>query len=198
MIMKIAQFIASNEWGGAEKVFVSLCNELAENHEVTALTYPNPGIVQSLDPRVRQIVIPCTSRYNLRVYWILYQIIRNHAFDVVHTHCAKATRMVHSLGRFLSFLQVATKHNPRKGKVFEKVRHVTAVSAAAVATVKQGAALIYNGIAPVAITPADQRNHPFRILAIGRLDPIKGFDHLVDQAARLEMDFLLEIIGDGP
>ena len=93
---------------------------------------------------------------------------------------------------------VATKHNPRKGRIFEKVRHVTAVSNTVAKTVKQGATVIYNGIVPVAISPDGNRNDPFRILAIGRLDPIKGFDRLIAQAAGLEINFRLEIIGDGP
>jgi glycosyltransferase involved in cell wall biosynthesis len=39
---------------------------------------------------------------------------------------------------------------------------------------------------------------PFPILAVGRLDPIKGFDRLLQSLAELEFDFHLTIAGDGP
>jgi len=39
---------------------------------------------------------------------------------------------------------------------------------------------------------------PFRILAVGRLDKIKGFDILIEECAKLRFDFRLEIAGDGP
>ncbi|MEI7900327.1 MAG: glycosyltransferase [bacterium] len=196
--MKIAQFIASDGWGGAEKVFVNLCNALAQEHEVTALIYDNPVLVRNLDHRVRQILLPHTSRYNPCFFWHLYRLLKTRRFDIVHTHCAKATEIVYQLSRFQPLCQVATKHNPRKGAIFEKVRHVTAVSLSTARTVQRGATVIYNGIVPLAITPGDERHSPISMLAIGRLDPIKGFDHLIEQTARLKLDFRLEIIGDGP
>ena len=196
--MRIAQFIASDGWGGAEKVFVNLCNALAAENEVTALTYDNPAFVRHLDPRVRHVLVPCTSRHNPSVYWMLYRFLKPSRFDIVHTHCAKASGIIYALSRFLPLRQVATKHNPRKGEIFEKVRHVTAVSMSAAKTIRQGAPVIYNGIVPVAITPGDEPHAPLRMLAIGRLDPVKGFDHLIEQAACLKMDYRLDIIGDGP
>ena len=42
-----------------------------------------------------------------------------------------------------------------------------------------------------------KKNDIFTILAIGRLDPIKGFDNLINQVSKLEFDFRLNIIGEG-
>ena len=39
--MKILQFIASEELGGAERSFLELCNELAKKHQVYALILKN-------------------------------------------------------------------------------------------------------------------------------------------------------------
>jgi len=40
-------------------------------------------------------------------------------------------------------------------------------------------------------------NTIFTIVAIGRLDKIKGFDKLIDQVSKLELPYKLELIGDG-
>ena len=179
-------------------MFVDLCNELAKTTSVTALTYPNPALIERLDPTVQIVTIPSASRYNLRNYWHIYQIVRNGGFDIINTHCAKASEIIYRMHRLLGVPHVATKHNPRKGRVFNKIRHVTAVSIAVANTVRHGATVIYNGITRQPLAPPQPRSGPFRILAVGRLDPIKGFDLLIDQAANIQSDFLLEIAGDGP
>jgi len=199
--MKVVQFIASTGWGGAERVFVDLCNEIARHERLTAVTYPNPAIVDRLGSGVEVRIIPSVSRYNPLHYWSLYRIIKEGGFDVIHTHCAKATEIIHRICYFHGMRHVATKHNARKAKVFNKVRNVTAVSVAAAKSVRQGATVIYNGINPVAVSPIDTgfpADTHFRILAVGRLDPIKGFDRLIEQAAAIRGDFLLDIAGEGP
>ena len=35
------------------------------------------------------------------------------------------------------------------------------------------------------------------MIAVGRLDPIKGFDKLIEQISKLDFDFVLNIIGEG-
>lgn len=196
--MKIAQFIASKGWGGAEKAFVHLCNALAEEHHVSAISCENPLIEQSLDPAVRFIRLRRTSRYSPGLYWFLNRHLKSNSYEIFHTHGAKATEIIHRINRILPLRHVATKHNTRKGAVFEKVRYVIAVGAAVAGTIERGAKVIPNGILPQPIRPGEGPHVPFRILAVGRLDPIKGFDRLIDQAGRLEIDYRLEILGDGP
>ncbi len=43
----------------------------------------------------------------------------------------------------------------------------------------------------------NKRPATFTIVAVGRLDPIKGFDQLLRDLAPLDLDFRLKIIGDG-
>jgi glycosyltransferase involved in cell wall biosynthesis len=57
--------------------------------------------------------------------------------------------------------------------------------------------VIYNGIVPIPVA-ATKKNEVFTILAIGRLDRLKGFDILIDQMRDLTFDFRLLIIGEGP
>ncbi len=49
-------------------------------------------------------------------------------YDIVHTHGAKATQITYLLNKISPFIHIATKHNTRKGKIFNKVKNVISVS----------------------------------------------------------------------
>lgn len=196
--MKIAQFIASSGWGGAEKIVTELSNKLAEEHEVAVVTYPNKGITSKLHPAIRVIIIPKTSRHNIIGLWRVYHAFTSDSFDVIHCHSAKATELTYRLRAFLKIPFISTKHNDRKGRIFEKIPYVAAVSKSVSHTINHPNWIIYNGIEANLPLVEDSQGSPFKIIAIGRLDPIKGFDQLVDQAYRVDRDFRLSIIGEGP
>lgn len=196
--MKIAQILTSTGWGGAEKMFTLLSNELSKDHDVTVICYHNDSISSQLSKSINYITIPVTSRNSPRTYWSLYKILKYSPFDIVHTHGAKSSEIIHRLSRFLKLTQVATKHNARKGSIFNKLKYVTAVSKVAAQSISGNAEIIYNGISAQQSTLDDFKNHPFKILAVGRLDPLKGFDNLIRQTAKLNIDFRLDILGDGP
>jgi len=196
--MKIVQFIASSGWGGAEKIFVLLANTLAKTHIVTVITYDNPVIVSGLDSSIRCIIMPKKSRNNLIVYRKLYRVLSRESFDLAHTHGAKASEIIYQIRRFLLLPQVATKHNSRKGVIFEKVENTISVSLDSANSIHQKTTMIHNGILASPIVLKDEAHTPFRMIALGRLDPIKGFDHLIQQTSQLNINFELKIIGDGP
>jgi glycosyltransferase involved in cell wall biosynthesis len=63
---------------------------------------------------------------------------------------------------------------------------------------------IWNGVDVERFSPAGRRcraspDEPFRLVSVGRLDPVKGFEYLVE-ALRLAADprLRLEIVGEGP
>ena len=65
----------------------------------------------------------------------------------------------------------------------------------------QRLALIPNGVDTRQFTPARRQPLPGRIVCVGRLVPVKGFDVLLDALARLPADcpgWTLEFAGDGP
>jgi glycosyltransferase involved in cell wall biosynthesis len=94
---------------------------------------------------------------------------------------------------------VATKHNSRKGRVFEKLENVIAVSDAVAASIHSAkiVQIITNGIIPKNITPIGSKKF-MTIGAVGRLDPIKGFDNLILAMKDLPNECILEIVGEGP
>lgn len=61
--------------------------------------------------------------------------------------------------------------------------------------------IVHCGVAPQRYAFRADGRVPGRVLSVGRLDPIKGFDHLIQACAVLRdrgVDFHCQIIGDGP
>lgn len=195
--MRVCHFVASVGLGRGD-AFVELANAQSAHAEVCLLAPKGAKFASALNPRVRLVEYKRrNSRMNPALYLELWRIFRNLKPEVVHTHFAKATEIFYQLNRFLGLVWVATKHNPRKGKVYNKVKNVIAVSEGVSKSICcPNVEVIFNGIRPVEVQPMEMGN-PFRIIAIGRLEQIKGFDRLVSAASKLDFEFILEIVGEG-
>ena len=197
--MKVLQFIASNGWGGAEKSFVELCNELSKHIQIEVLLFKENQIEERLSSQIKiHKIVSASGRRNPFMYVELFNLIKKVNPDIIHTHSAKASEIIYRLGKFISVKQVATKRNPRKGKIFNKIEHVTAISEdVANSILKDDVEIIYNGLLRENIMPTKDINPVFTLLAIGRLDKIKGFDILIKEVSKLEFPFSLQIVGEG-
>lgn len=197
--MKVLQFIASKGRGGAENVVASLSNALFQNGvDIELLLLSNSPLAQQIDARIPITYLRFSSRFNPLLYLELLNIILRKKPDLIHTHSAKATELIYTIRHFISALHVATKHNPRKGKIFNKIRYVTAVSQEVQKSIApRDATIIYNGITPKLIAPIAHPQKLFQIYAIGRLDKIKAYDHLIEACSKLSFDFRLHIVGEG-
>lgn len=199
--MKIIQFMASDEWGGAEQVFVELSNILSESHKVTSLVMRNCKYKDRFRKSVRvESLKSFGNRHNPLLHIEIDRLIERIQPDVIHTHAAKASEIIFRIGKLPRLNHVATKHYPRPGPIFNKIRKVTAVSKLVASTVKhrgnQNIKVIYNGINPINIEPAD-KDGIFTIIAAGRLEPLKGFDILIKAVHKLPFDYRLKIYGEG-
>ncbi len=200
--MKVVQFMASEGYGGAEKVFVELTNALAARHEVVALVLRACPFRQRFSDSVQLIALRSNpTRHNPILHAELYLLLRRLRPDIVHTHAAKGAELVRLVNRFLGLKHLATKHNDRKGRIFNSLDWVSTVSEKGKQSVKPKknatVRVIYNGVVEQSVagrSPADV----FTMLAVGRLDAIKGFDLLIRQVAQLEFAFRLLIVGEGP
>ena len=197
--MRVLQFIASKVWGGAEKSFAELCNELSESMQVEVILFEENKIEERLNPdiKVHQLTSN-SSRYNPFLYLEVLAIIKKVNPDIIHTHSAKASEIIYNVRKFFSAKHVATKRNPRKGRIFNKIDYVTAVSKDVVRSIdKQNVELIYNGLLREKTTLIKNSHSHFTLLAIGGLDKIKGFDILIEEVSKLDFPFHLSIVGEG-
>ena len=197
--MKICHFIASRGLGRGE-AYIDLVNSLCLIMDIDLIIPKGALYKNRIHPNINVYEYDSkNSRKNPFLLFEIYALIKKIKPDVVHTHFAKATEIFHPLNVwFLKLPHVATKHNPRKGKIFNKIPHVIAVSHGVAQSIDhQNVTIIYNGISPEKVVKEPKKNTPFQICAIGRLDPIKGFDILINECAKLNFDFELLIIGDG-
>ena len=193
--MKICYFSCSSIYGGVEKIVVDSLNEISKYYEC-ALIVPNGcRYKDKVSSNVKIVEYKSyDKRYNPFLYLEVLNVIKN--YDIVHTHGAKATQITYLLNKISSFIHVATKHNTRKGKIFNKVKNVISVSSEVAKTITHPSKVLYFGIQK-SENLIFEKNEIFTILAVGRLDPIKGFDKLIEQVSKLEFDFKLNIIGEG-
>jgi glycosyltransferase involved in cell wall biosynthesis len=196
--MKILHYIASKVWGGAEKSFTELCNNLSQKMEIiVVLPYKNM-IEDRLHKNIKIYYVSNGSRYQPLIYMQLLTIVKSNNPDIVHTHSAKASEIVYRLNKWVNFVHIATKRNVRKGKVFNKIKYVTAISKATKnSIINDNVALVYNGVIKYNIKKSPKQHHDFSILAVGGLDNIKGFDILINEVSKLNIPFRLDIAGDG-
>jgi glycosyltransferase involved in cell wall biosynthesis len=200
--MHILQVVASSGWGGLERCVVELSNELAQDHEVTVLLPEDAVYADRFAGGVTLRSLPAGSRRNPLTVLRLARSIREIAPDVVHAHATKAVEMTwwasHLPGGLGGAPWVGTKHNTRRSRIFERVRHVTAVSRAAAGTLRQPqrAHIVYNGVRTREVE-ARPKDTVFTMISITRLDPYKRVDVLVRALSLLDFPARLLIAGDG-
>ena len=197
--MNICYFTCYTKYGGLEKVTVDISNSISLNNNVIVLV---PNGCQYKDKFSQNITLieykSLDRRLNPFLYLEVYFILKKYKIDLVHTHASKATQIFYYLNKFMKLIHVATKHNARKGKIFNKIKYVTAVSNDSAKTIKNdNVKVIYNGIQVLEIKDNTQKNEVFTITAIGRLDKIKGFDTLIKEFSKIKNSAILQIVGEG-
>lgn len=201
--MKLVLVMAGDEEGGLEKHVVELANGFAgRGHAVSVIAHARYG--DRFDNRVRFLPVNLArGRRNLLALWQLWMALRASAADVVHAHGSKAASMVGVLLPWLRMGSVATLHS-RKKKVgmFRRFQRVIAVSRISTLNLDHpGIRVIHNGIVPPAPVSAPAfdawagLSGSRRVLAVGRLVPVKGYDVLLRACERLDVS--LAIAGDG-
>nr|VFK77967.1 MAG: Glycosyltransferase involved in cell wall bisynthesis [Candidatus Kentron sp. SD] len=196
--MKVCHYIASTGLGRGE-IYIDLVNALCRHMDIVLLVPRDARFRHRIDQAIEVVEYRrADSRYNPFLLYELHKKFQGIAPHIVHTHFAKASLIFHRLNKSLRLPHVATKHNPRKGRIYEKLPHVIAVSAAVKASIAHGnVRIIHNGLVPEDISEPKTKNDLFTICAVGRLEKIKGYDILVRACSRLPFDYRLQLVGDG-
>ena len=225
--MRILHVIDTLQFGGAEKVLVSLANAAAERHEVAVCCLRGGGpLARELDPRIEVFDMGKGEGDDLMLPFALARRIAGR-HDVVHTHnwaafleggiAARRARVpvaVHTVhgpygaarAGLLPRAKRALRHAVER-RVARGFRHIVAVSDAireyipdTVGIEASRVTTIHNGIAGMA-SPRGEASAAPVFVAVGRLDPVKNQALMLRAFARVlaqSPDARLRLVGDGP
>lgn len=225
--MRVLHVIETLEFGGAERIVVTLANALAPQHDVTVCCLKRAGeLAAQLDARVEVVCLGKKEGNDYRLPLRLARLLRARAFDVVHGHnwaVFLETGVAAALAR--TPVVVHTVHGPYahdasrsrlkralrralERRVARCFTHVATVSDAIrgyvcreVGLDPQRVSTVHNGIAAAAARPrpADAAR-PLTFITVGRLAPVKNHALMLRAFARFarsEVPARLVIVGDG-
>lgn len=197
--MRILHTLNWIQFAGTEKVCVDLCNEFSKEHDVFLLS--NKNIKTYISNKVNLIDVDFNkSRNNPIFLYQIYKIIKKINPDVIHVHNTKELEVMYNAMFFLSkrIPILGTRHNPILKKKFALADMGVAVSdETLVYTNAKKNMTILNGI-PLKKVQTLEKNEIFTIIGVGRLAPVKGFHTLIKALSKVDFDFKLNIIGEGP
>ena len=191
--LTIALLIATpgTTWGGMEKHTADLAGALADRghsvHVIGHKTYRDrfPAGVQ-FHPLPVQL-----GRRNLWLQLALRRRLRELSPDIIHAQGNKAAQLAAKTGK-LARVRVGTVHGTKSShKAFDRLDEIIAVSPRILAALRHPRKhLIYNGVEPkgqrmTADAGPDLPSGVTNVIAVGRLESVKGFDALIRAWAML-------------
>jgi glycosyltransferase involved in cell wall biosynthesis len=190
--MKIAHYVLSSTFAGIEQHVQELADIQGRDNEIVVICN------QSISHHYKNIevkVVENISRRSIFGILSLILVLRNIRPNIVHSHGSKTTSIINSVRRFIKLRHVASVHGIKsKTKVYNKANRVIAGSQKIQDSLKTESSLVENWWHPS--LPENINNTAEYVLAIGRLEPVKGFDLLIESWVNVNKKLL--IIGDGP
>ncbi len=211
--LRIAQVMLSSGFGGAERLFVDICQHLAEaGHRVQAVCHPEFVELKQLEhDRITVTTLKARWDFSPLARNKMRRALRNFQPNVIHTHLARGSMIAGSAAASLSIPVAANLHDYVKLKYYRKIDHFFP------GTQHQKSYLMRHGVEQkditviphfsrltVASTPKDPRDFSHNtpvFTAFGRFAPEKGFPVLLQSIKMLHNDGLkarLILGGDGP
>ena len=190
--MKIAHYVLSSTFAGIEQHVQELANIQSRENEIVVICN------QSISHHYKNIevkVVENISRRSIFGILSLILVLRNIRPNIVHSHGSKTTSIINLVRRFIKLRHVASVHGIKsKTKVYNKAHRVIAGSQKIQDSLKTESSLVENWWHPS--LPENINNTAEYVLAIGRLEPVKGFDLLIESWVNVNKKLL--IVGDGP
>jgi glycosyltransferase involved in cell wall biosynthesis len=208
--LRISQVMLTAGFGGAERLFIDLCQDLAKDgHEVLAICHPlfrNISLLShqrvTIAPLKAQLDWSPLSRYRLKNIFTAFRP------QIVHTHLARGAAIAGDVAASLGIPAAANLHDYVNLKYYRNIKYFFP------GTEDQQRYLIAKGIKPEVITviphfsnvPPVTMIAPFNdalpvLVAYGRFEANKGFHNLIKSVGLLAsqgIKFRLLLGGDGP
>ena len=190
--MKIAHYVLSSTFAGIEQHVQELADIQGRDNEIVVIC--NQSISHNYT-NIEVKVVENISRRSIFGILSLILVLRNIRPDIVHSHGSKTTSIINSVRRFIKLRHVASVHGIKsKTRVYNKAHRVIAGSQKIQDSLKTDSSLVENWWHPS--LPENINNTAEYVLAIGRLEPVKGFDLLIESWVNVNKKLL--IVGDGP
>ena len=189
--MKIAHLISSQIFAGIEQHVYELSSFMSDvSDQVIVCDESIRHHMKGIETKSLNI----GSRYSpYNVYKLIKFLHRNH-ISILHCHGAKASTIGRGIKIFSSIKVAATIHGHKKNNhIFTKLDAVIGVNKLLIKNIPRST-YIPNWFNPSHVGTPSSRTGP--IIAIGRLEKVKGFDQLIKSWVNIKEQ--LEIIGSGP
>lgn len=196
-----------DKYGGLERHFFDLCNELSRDYHVIAVCHP--AHAKRLNDAVQfESLGKYIGRRNPITLWRMASIIRRWNPDVIHTHANLASEIVAKVRGVSSARRVATVHGLKKcHRAYRSSHQIIAVSQGVAESIPyDNVTVVNNGVRMPEVSDQFDRQWLARemnfsgdapiALSVGRLVPEKGFDLLLEAWREIPAD--LVIVGEGP
>ena len=189
--MKIAHLVLSNVYAGIEQHVNELILEQQKKCEVILIC--NAEIEDRFDsPKI--ISIKNFSRNSPLGVLKLFLLIKKMNLDLIHTHGSKTSSIINLIRKLINIKHVATAHGIKKKTTpFLKADRLIAVSSKIQDSIQRDSIKINNWWSPILPSNIDRKSN--YVIAIGRLEKVKGFDLLIESWKNISSNLI--IIGSG-
>ena len=188
--MKICHYLSSSSYAGIEQYVAELATIQNIEHEVSIICNKE---IADYYKEFNVIEIKNFNRRSLAGIFKIFKILKASNFDVVHAHASKPTSVLKIIKYFLDFNFIASIHGVKKNvSVFNHADFVIGGSKGALKGVTKPNTVIHNWYQ----LSKYQKVNGESVVAVGRLEKVKGFDLLIKSWINIKTPLL--IIGSGP
>ena len=191
--MKIVHLVLSNVYAGIEQHVNELVLNLEQESKTDVIIICNKEIASKFDSNNIQVINNFSRRSPIGLIKLLLKIHKIKP-DIIHTHGSKTTSIVNVIKKFLPIKHVATAHGIKnKTSVYKKATKLITVSQIVKESIDASSVVINNWYPPI-VQDKKSLNNDY-VLAVGRLEKVKGFDLLIQSWINIKDNLI--IIGSG-
>ena len=189
--MKIAHLVSTQIFAGIEQHVYELSSFMSDVSDQVIIC--DESIHHHMG-RMKTQSLDIGSRYSPLNTYKLIKFLNQNNVSILHCHGAKASTIGKGVKIFSNIKVMSTIHGHKKNNnAFTNLDAVIGVNKLLIENIPKGT-YIPNWFNPSHAGERSSRTGP--IIAIGRLEPVKGFNQLIKSWINIQED--LEIIGSGP